>query len=159
MLWLPMGEEQEHVDWSQQGALSIEAHSRGDTRMERKGLNQKEAEQAKGISRLGKKEAAAREVASQTCGLNGKEEAFALTNKATNRLVQGNEFCMHVVAFIPRRRPGLVAWGSDWMGCAPPPFPPRWPRYICTRAHRHTVTASATSAISHQCAVQGRDSQ
>jgi len=55
MLWWPMGEEQEHVDWSQQGALSIEAHSRGDTRMERKGLHQEEAEQAKGISRLGKK--------------------------------------------------------------------------------------------------------
>ena len=30
MLWLPMGEGQEHVDWSQKGALSIEAHSRGD---------------------------------------------------------------------------------------------------------------------------------
>ena len=139
MLWLPMGEEQEHVDWSQQGALSIEAHSRGDTRMERKGLNQKEAEQAKGISRLGKKEAAAREVASQTCGLNGKEEAFALTNKATNRQVQGNEFCTHVVAFIPRRRPGLVAWGSvGWDGMRSSSLPAALAKiYMHARAPPH----------------------
>jgi len=48
-----------------------------------------------------------------------------------------------------RRRPGLVAWGSDGMGCAPPPFPPRWPRYICTRAHRHTADGDGSCYLSN----------
>jgi hypothetical protein len=78
MLWLPMGEEQEHVDWSQQGALSVEAHIRGETKMERNGLNQEEAEQAKGIRG---KEAAARELA---LWIEREGRRFAL-RKATGR--------------------------------------------------------------------------